>query len=391
MRFQTKAIHAGQRPDPATGAIVTPIHQSATYAFDDVDKNKGYDYSRSGNPTRKALEEQLAALEGGTYCVALTTGMAAETTVTNLFKRGDHIICGNDVYGGTFRLFKYIERQFEVAFSFISLVDPARILAEVRPNTKAVWVETPSNPLFNVVDLEVVANIAAAHNLLTIVDNTLLSPYCQQPLRFGADIVVHSTTKYLSGHNDGLGGAIICNDAALAEQIAFCANALGTVSSAFDAWLILRGVKTLTLRMREHQKNALRLARFLQNHPKVKRVYYPGLPDHPQARIIEKQTTGFGGMLSFEVEGGKPAAHTLLRCTQLFYIAESFGGAESLIEHPATMSHASMSSEAQAEAGITDGLLRISAGLEDSDDLLDDLQQAFDKLEEVKLSAAVPA
>lgn len=388
MKFQTKTIHAGVTPDPATGAIVTPIHQSTTYAFDDIDKNKGYDYSRTANPTRKVLEDQLAALEGGTYCAALTTGMAAETTVSSLFRRGDHVICGNDVYGGTFRLFKYIEKQFDVEFTFIPLTNLDGIARAIRPNTKGIWIETPSNPLFNVVDLQAVTDLARARNLLTIVDNTLLSPYCQQPLRFGVDIVVHSTTKYLSGHNDGLGGAIICNNDELAERLAFSANALGTVSGAFDAWLILRGIKTLALRMREHQKNALQIARFLQSHPAVRQVYYPGLPDHPQADIIERQTSGFGGMLSFELEGGLPAAQTVLRATKLFYLAESFGGVESLIEHPKTMSHASMTPEAQAEAGITDGLLRISAGLEDCEDLLADLEQALEQMSRTAASRA---
>ncbi len=377
MRFQTKAIHSGLEPDPTTGALVTPIHQSATFVFEDIGVNKGFDYSRTGNPTRKALEDNLAALEGGTYAAALTTGMAAETTVASLFQSGDHIICGNDVYGGTFRLFNYLEKQFQVEFTFISLVDLDKIAAQIRPNTKALWIETPSNPLFNTVDLEAVVDLAKAHNLLTIVDNTLLSPCCQQPIKFGIDIVVHSTTKYLSGHNDGLGGAIICNDESCAEKIAFLANALGTVAGAFDSWLILRGIKTLILRMREHQKNALKIASFLNEHPKISKVYYPGLPNHPQAALIDKQTTGYGGMLSFEIDDGVDAAAQVMRKTELFYIAESFGGVESLIEHPKTMSHASMTPEAQQEAGITDSLLRISVGLEDTQDLLEDLEQAL--------------
>lgn len=377
MRFQTKAIHSGLEPDPTTGALVTPIHQSATFVFEDIGVNKGFDYSRTGNPTRKVLEDNLAALEGGTYAAALTTGMAAETTVASLFQSGDHIICGNDVYGGTFRLFNYFEKQFQVEFSFISLVDVDKIAAQIRPNTKAIWIETPSNPLFNTVDLEAMVDLAQAHDLLTIVDNTLLSPCCQQPLKFGIDIVVHSTTKYLSGHNDGLGGAIICNDEACAEKIAFLANALGTVAGAFDSWLILRGIKTLALRMREHQKNALKIAGFLNEHRKISNVYYPGLPDNPQATLIDKQTTGYGGMLSFEIEGGLDAAAQVMKKTELFYIAESFGGVESLIQHPKTMSHASMTPEAQQEAGITDSLLRISVGLEDTQDLLEDLEQAL--------------
>ena len=370
-------MRAGVIPDPATGAIVTPIHQSTNFAFKGLGEPGEYEYSRCGNPTRKALEDNLAALEGGSYCCALSTGQAAELIVMNLFQRGDHIICGNDVYGGTFRLFSHLERRYGLEVSFISLVDKDRVVEEIRPNTRGIWIETPSNPLFNIVDLEALAAIAQEYNLISIADNTLLSPYCQRPLGYGIDIVVHSATKYLSGHNDGLGGAIICKHEEHAEEIAFSANALGTVMGAFDAWLILRGIKTLALRMREHQKNALVVVDFLQNHPLVKKIYYPGTHDHPQRAVIEKQVSGFGGLITFEIHGGIDEAREILNNARLFYIAESFGGVESLISHPQTMSHGSMAPEAQQAAGISESLIRLSVGLEDAQDIVADLEQAL--------------
>ena len=377
MKFQTRAIHAGITPDKAYGAIVPPIYQNTTFVFDDVDKNKGFDYSRTGNPTRKNLEDNLAALEGGTHCTVLTTGMAAETTVLSLFNKDDHIVCGNDVYGGTIRLLNYFQDHFGLQVSFIPMTDPENINSAIQNNTKAIWIETPSNPLLNIVDLEKAAAIARANDLLMIVDNTFLSPYFQRPFKYGADIIVHSTTKYLSGHNDGLGGAIICKNDELSEKITFSANALGTVSNAFDSWLILRGIKTLPLRMKEHEKNALAVAHFLKTQSCVKNVNYPGLEDHPQFDLIKKQMSGYGGMVSFEIDGNIDKVNNVLRNTKLFYLAESFGSLESLIEHPKTMSHASMSPEAQELAGITDELIRLSVGLEDKDDLLKDLEQAL--------------
>ncbi len=378
MKFQTKAIHSAIKPDSAFGSIVPPIYQNTAFAFTDVNKNKGFDYSRTGNPTRKILEENLAALEGGKHCVALTTGMAAETTVLSLFKSGDHFICGNDVYGGTVRLFNYLKEHFRIDVSFISLASAEKIHQHLQPNTKAIWVETPSNPLLNIVDLEQIASIAKKHNLLLIVDNTFLTPYFQSPFQWGADIIIHSTTKYLSGHNDGLGGAVICTDNVLGEKIAFIANALGTVSGAFESWLILRGIKTLPLRMREHEKNATAIAQFLQKQSAIKKVYYPGLETHPQYQLIKKQMKGCGGIVSFEIDGDQKRIHHILRSTKLFYLAESFGSVESLIEHPKTMSHASMSPEAQEAAGITDQLIRLSVGLEDKDDLINDLKQVLE-------------
>ncbi|MFC1733009.1 trans-sulfuration enzyme family protein [candidate division KSB1 bacterium] len=377
MRFRTKLIRAGIQPDSATGALITPIYQTTTFVFDDIGVHKGFDYSRTGNPTRKALEDNLAELEGGTYGIALPTGMAAETTVLSLFKKGEHILCGNDVYGGTVRLLNYFSGHFGLEVDYISMQNPRNVADAVKPNTRAIWAETPSNPLLNIVDLEAIHTIASENSVLLIVDNTFLSPFFQQPIGFGADIVVHSTTKYLSGHNDGLGGAIVCTESTLAEQLYFSANALGNAQGAFDSWLILRGIKTLAVRMKEHEKSAMKTGRFLSEHKAVKRVYYPGLEDHPQSELIRKQMTGFGGMLSFEVEGGVERVNRIMRNVDLFYIAESFGGVESLIEHPQTMSHASMSPSEQAEAGITGELIRLSVGLEDPDDLLEDLDKAL--------------
>lgn len=378
MRFQTKLIHAGISPDEATGALVTPIYQTTTFVFDDIGKNKGFDYSRTGNPTRKVLEDNLAALENGQHGIALPTGMAAESTVLSLFNSGDHIICGNDVYGGTFRLLNYFRDHFGLDVSFIPMTDPEKIAAEIKPNTKAIWVETPSNPLLNIVDIKAVSEISQSHNLLTIVDNTFLSPYFQRPIDFGADIVVHSTTKYLSGHNDGLGGAIVCKDAAIGEKLANAANTLGNAQGTFDAWLILRGIKTLSVRLNAIETNARLVAEYLALHSEVKHVYYPGLRQHPQYELIQKQMTGAGGIVTFEVNGDIEKANNVMRQTKLFYLAESFGGVESLIEHPKTMSHASMSPEALEEAGLTDGLIRLSIGLEDPDDLIEDLDRALD-------------
>ena len=375
--FQTKTIHAGITPDPYSRAIVTPIHQSTTFVFEGMGKPGRFEYSRCGNPTRQALEDNLAALEGGVYCTALATGQAAELTLMNLFSKGEHIICGNDVYGGTIRLFNHLQKQAGIEVSYMPLGDPERIAAEIRPNTRGIWIETPSNPLFNIVDLEAVIAVARAYDLVSMVDNTVLTPFNQQPLKYGADYVVHSATKYLSGHNDGLGGAIVCREESQIEALAFTANALGAVLGAFDSWLVLRGIKTLALRMREHQRSALRIARYLEEHPAVSRVYFPGLASHPQYDLIQKQSSGYGGMMSFELHAGIEKAREVCEGTRLFLLSESFGGVESLIQHPQTMSHSSMSAEAQADAGITDRLVRISVGLEDTNDLLADLDRVL--------------
>lgn len=376
--FQTKSIHAGINPDQNMGAIVTPIHQSTIFKFKALGEPAEFEYSRCGNPTRKALEDNLAALEGGVFCTALATGQAAELTLLSLFKNGDHILCGNDVYGGTIRLFNHLKEHAGIQISYISMTNPENVVPAIQPNTKALWIETPSNPLFNTIDIKAMVDIAHSFNLVTIVDNTLLTPYYQQPIKFGADFVIHSATKYLSGHNDGLGGAIICRDEMYIEQVSFTANALGAVLGAFDSWLILRGIKTLALRLREQQKSTQQIARFLQEHPEVTKVYYPGLEDHPQFDLIRKQTAGYGAMLSFEIKEGIEMARRILNKVKLFFIAESFGGVESLIQHPQTMSHSSLSPEAQQNAGITENLIRISVGLEDVQDLLEDLEQALE-------------
>ncbi len=377
MSFQTDTIHAGVAPDKAYGAIMTPIYQSSTFVFEDIGKHRGFDYTRSGNPTRKALEDSLCALEGCTSAVAVTTGMAAITTTLNLFRSGDEIICTDDCYGGTSRLMKTVEEHFGIRVHFVNLQDASNLLPFVNDNTRAVWVETPSNPLLNLVDISAVSALAKERGLLTIVDNTFLSPYGQKPFELGADVVVHSTTKYLNGHSDVVGGAVLSNSEDLDSRLKFLVNALGTCAQPFDCWLVLRGIKTLVVRMREHERNALAVAEFLDRHPKVKRVFYPGLPAHPQHELAKKQQSSFGGMVSFELDGPLEELYRVLKATKLFALAESLGGVESLIEHPATMSHASMDSEHRLAAGITDSIIRLSVGIEDRDDLITDLQSAL--------------
>lgn len=377
MSFQTDTIHAGVSPDKAYGAIMTPIYQSSTFVFEDIGKHRGFDYTRSGNPTRAALEECVAALEGCSCAVAVTTGMAAITTVLHLFRTGDEIICTDDCYGGTARLLKTIQEQFGLKIHFVSLRETGEIESYITPNTRAIWIETPSNPLLNLIDIAGVTAIAKKHGLLSIVDNTFLSPYNQQPFRLGADIVVHSTTKYLNGHSDVVGGAVLSNSPELDARIRFLVNSLGTCAQPFDCWLVLRGIKTLVPRMKEHERNARAVAEYLDRHPKVKRVFYPGLASHPQHELAKRQQRGFGGMVSFEVDGAIEQVNSILRSTKLFALAESLGGVESLIEHPATMSHASMGAEHRAAVGITDSVIRLSIGIEDPDDLIADLSQAL--------------
>ncbi|NTU91554.1 MAG: PLP-dependent transferase [Chlorobiaceae bacterium] len=377
MSFQTDTIHAGVSPDKAYGAIMTPIYQSSTFVFEDIGKHRGFDYTRSGNPTRAALEECVAALEGCSCAVAVTTGMAAITTVLHLFRTGDEIICTDDCYGGTARLLKTIQEQFGLKIHFVSLRETGEIESYITPNTRAIWIETPSNPLLNLIDIAGVTAIAKKHGLLSIVDNTFLSPYNQQPFRLGADIVVHSTTKYLNGHSDVVGGAVLSNSPELDARIRFLVNSLGTCAQPFDCWLVLRGIKTLVPRMKEHERNARAVAEYLDRHPKVKRVFYPGLASHPQHELAKRQQRGFGGMVSFEVDGAIEQVNSILRGTKLFALAESLGGVESLIEHPATMSHASMGAEHRAAVGITDSVIRLSIGIEDPDDLIADLSQAL--------------
>ena len=376
MRLQTKTIHTGVDKDSAFNSVITPIYQTSTFRFEDG-KTKGYDYSRTANPTRTALEENLAALEGGVRAAAVATGMAAITTTLHFFHSGDHIICTHDCYGGTERILRTYRELFGLDVSYVNMQDLAAVKASLRPNTKALWIETPSNPLLNIVDIRALSDIAHNHNALAIVDNTFLSPFNQRPFELGADIIVHSTTKYLNGHSDVVGGAIVVNRLDLAEQLQFLQNALGQGASPFDCWLVLRGIKTLVPRMKIHEENAHAVARFLDSHPNVKKVYYPGLESHPQHTLARSQQSGFGGMVSFEVDGGIREVNQILRTVKIFSVAESLGGVESLMSHSVSMTHASMNPELRAKAGINDRVLRLSVGIEDVNDLLEDLDQAL--------------
>ncbi|MBI2287477.1 MAG: PLP-dependent transferase, partial [Chloroflexi bacterium] len=354
MKFETLAIHTGERPDRAYGAVSIPIYQTSTFAFEDIGKTRGYDYSRTANPTRKVLEETIARLEGGKAGFAFATGMAAETTAIHLLKAGDHIICGDDCYGGTYRLFQDVMPNFGLEFTFIRMDSRQKIEKAIKPNTRMLWLETPSNPLLNIVDLEMAVAIAKKHNLMTVIDNTFASPYFLRPIEYGIDLVVHSTTKYLNGHCDVVGGAIVTTTDELTERVQFLLNAMGTCASPFDCWLVLRGIETLPVRMRQHEANALALANYLAGHPKVKRVFYPGLKSHPGHATARKQMKGYGGIVSFEMKTGIKGVNSFLKKARIFALAESLGGVASLAEHPATMSHASMPKEYRDRVGITD-------------------------------------
>jgi O-succinylhomoserine (thiol)-lyase len=378
MHFETRCVHTGVDKDSTWLSATTPIYPSSTFRWDNLDGHRGFDYTRSGNPTRRALEENLAALEGGIDCRATSTGMSAIAGVLHLFQPGDHIIAGHDIYGGTYRLFDAVFRKMGIDFEFVRMGDPENVRKALRPNTKCIWIETPSNPLLNIVDIQAICDVAKSAGVITIADNTFLSPYLQRPFEFGVDIVVHSTTKYLNGHSDVVGGAIITRDKAHAERVSYVVNALGLACSPFDAWLVLRGVKTLGPRMEAHQKGAQALAEFLNGQPTVAKVYYPGLTDHPQHALAKRQQKGFGAMLSFDVKGGRPAVEKILSKLTLFQLAESLGGVESLIEYPDTMSHASMTEPARREAGITASTLRVSVGIEHPDDLVADFRQALE-------------
>ena len=378
MRFETRCVQTGVDKDSQYNSCITPIYPSSTFSWDDVTSNRGYDYTRTSNPTRTALEENIAALEGGISCRATSTGMSAITAALYLFRPGDHIIAGHEIYGGTYRLFADVFSQTGYRFSFVDMRDAETVRDAVIPGeTTCIWIETPSNPLLNLVDIAAVTNIARDVGVTTVCDNTFMSPYLQRPFEFGVDVVVHSTTKYLNGHSDVVGGCVVTRDEQHAERVSYLVNALGLSCSPFDAWLVLRGIKTLGPRMEAHQRGALRLARFLEGHPVIERVYYPGLESHPRHDLAKQQQTGFGGMLSFDVQGGRAVAERVAGGTQLILLAESLGGVESLIEYPATMSHASMSPQARREAGISDGTLRVSVGIEHPDDLIDDLRQAL--------------
>jgi len=378
--FATRAIHAGQRPDPSTGAIMTPIYASSTYVQESPGRHKGFDYSRTRNPTRDALEACVADLENGFAGFAFASGMAATGTLLELLDSGSHVVAMHDLYGGSYRLFENVRRRSAgLEFSFLDLSDVARLEPALRPNTRMVWVETPSNPLLKLVDLGAVAEIARRHGLMTVCDNTFASPWIQRPLDHGFDVVMHSTTKYINGHSDLIGGvAVIRKDEALRDRLAYLQNAIGGVPGPFDAFLTLRGIKTLALRMERHCANAMAVAQFLERHPKVERVYYPGLASHPQKALADRQMQGrYGGMVTAVLKGGLEASRRFLERCELFALAESLGGVESLIEHPAIMTHASLPARVRADLGINDGLVRLSVGVEDADDLVAELREAL--------------
>ena len=379
MHIQTKMIHGGISEDPTTGAVSVPIYQTSTYRQNGVGKPKHYEYSRSGNPTRFALEELIADLEGGVKGFAFASGLAGIHAVFSLFQAGDHLLLGDDVYGGTFRLFDKVLTKNGLEYTIIDTSDLTQIENAIQPNTKALYLESPSNPLLKITDLEKSAEIARKHHLLTIVDNTFATPYFQKPLDLGADIVLHSGTKYLGGHSDVVAGLVTTNNEELADSIAFYQNAIGGVLGPQDSWLLQRGIKTLGVRMEEHQKNAFRVAEFLANHPKVEKVYYPGLATHPNHTLAQAQMSGFSGMVSFTLKQDEEAI-PFVEALQLFILGESLGGVESLVEIPSVMTHASVPKEKREAAGIKDGLIRLSVGIEYGEDLLDDLNQAFTQL-----------
>lgn len=379
MKFSTIAIHAGQEPDPATGAVSVPIYQTSTYAQEGIGKHKGFEYARTSNPTRLALERNLAALEGAQYGYAFASGMAAIDATLRLVKAGDHVIVSDNTYGGTNRLFKRVLANYGIEFEFVDTSEVANVEAALKDNTRMVFVETPTNPVMIVTDLKAVSDVAHAAGARVVCDNTFMSPYLQRPLEFGVDIVVHSTTKFLNGHSDGVGGAVVLNNEDDANWIAFIQNSAGAILSPFDSWLVLRGTKTLALRMEQHDKSGREVAAFLEDHPKVNKIYYPGSKSHKQHELAKRQQKGFGSMVSFDV-GSLEAARTVLESVKVCTLAESLGGVESLICHPATMTHASVAPEVRERLGITEGLVRISVGIEDTDDIIADLDQALSQI-----------
>ncbi|MEI6225464.1 MAG: cystathionine gamma-synthase [Deltaproteobacteria bacterium] len=376
-RFETLAIHAGQHPDPVTGAVMTPIYLTSTYVQSSPGEHKGYEYSRTHNLTRHALQDCLAALEGAAHGLAFASGLAATDALLHLLDAGDHVVYSDDVYGGTFRLFDKVFKRHGLSFTPVDASDPANVERAMTPRTRMVWLESPTNPMLKIADLAAIAAIARARGATSVVDNTFATPFSQRPLALGIDVVCHSTTKYLNGHSDVVGGAVLTSDEALYQRIQFLQNAVGGVPSPMDSFLVMRGLKTLHVRMERHQQNAFRIARFLEGHDQVEKVTYPGLPSHPQHALAARQMTGFGGMLTFVVKGGLPAARAFLSSLRLFALAESLGGVESLIEHPAIMTHASVPPETRASLGIDDGFIRVSVGIENADDLLEDLERGF--------------
>ncbi len=374
--FATRAIHCGQEPDPLTGAVTVPIYPTSTYVQQGIGEHKGYEYSRVSNPTRARLEENLAALEGAVAARVFASGMAAINAIVTLLKTGDHVVCGNDLYGGTPRLFNNVMTGFGLKFSYVDTSDTANVEGAIRKNTRMVYVETPTNPLMQLSDLTAISKLCRHKKVLLVVDNTFMSPYFQQPLALGADMVVHSTTKFLNGHSDGLGGVVMCAKQELADQLAFLQKAAGAILSPFECWLVLRGVKTLAARMEIHDRSGRIVADFLSKHKKVKAVFYPGLPDHPQHNLAQRQMSGFGALITFET-GSLKNANKMLKKVRVCSLGESLGGVETLISHPATMTHAALGVKGRKAIGITDGLVRISVGIEDVDDILDDLDQAL--------------
>jgi O-succinylhomoserine (thiol)-lyase len=376
MKFATKAVHSGSEPERTTQAVIPPIHLSTTFA-QKVDEQPNYEYSRTNNPTRSRLETCLASLEGGKYAVCFASGLAAISAVMNLLKSEDHVVVSNDVYGGTYRLFENVLSDYKLEFTFTDTTDPNNITESLKENTKMIWIETPSNPQLKLTDIKKTAEISHKKGILLVVDNTFMSPYFQNPLSFNADIVVHSTTKYIGGHSDVVGGVVVTSSEKVHDKLRFIQNAVGAVPSPFDCWLVLRGIKTLALRMQKHNGNAQKMAEFLKSHPRISKVIYPGLEDHPQHNLAKEQMTGFGGIVSFELKGDMADARKLLGRLKVFTLAESLGGVESLIDHCASMTHAAIPREKRLECGLCDELIRISVGIEDADDLIKDLEDAL--------------
>ncbi len=377
MKFNTKTIHAGQMPDKATGAVVIPIYQTSTYKMDEINVHKGYDYSRSGNPTRQSLEECLASLENGRFALVFSSGLAAEHAVLSTLKPGDHVIAAEDMYGGTYRLFEEVFKPYGIQFSYVggNTIDFEKA---IKQETKIFWIESPTNPLLRIIDIAKVSAIAHKNNIKVVVDNTFASPYFQQPLLLGADLVIHSTTKYIGGHSDLIGGALIVNDEEWYTRLKFLQNAIGAVPGAFDCWLMLRGIKTLSVRMKKHEENALQIACFLESHPKINKVYYPGLPSDPFHNLAKQQMTGFSGMISFKLhKGDQKAANSFFKKLKIISLAESLGGVESLICYPSAMTHASIPEAQRNAIGVTKDLIRLSVGIEDAEDLIEDLSNAL--------------
>ena len=379
MKFDTKVVQCGLKPDPTTGSILPPLYQTATYVLEEVGKDNGFDYTRSANPTRQVMEEVLATLDGGKFGVAFASGMSAVDSCMKLLKAGDHVVCSDDVYGGVSRHFNQILVNYDLHFTYVDSSDMIKVKNAIQPNTKLIWVETPTNPLLKITDLEAVGKIAKKHNILFGVDSTFATPVFLQPLKYGADLVMHSTTKYLSGHNQLIGGVVITNREDLFDQLKFVQKSVGAVPGPFDCWLTILGIKTLDLRMKKHDSNAKTVAEFLESHPKVSKVTYPGLPSHPMHTVAKEQMSGFSGMISFELIGGTKAGKTVMNSVQLAKLAESLGAVETMITHPATMTHADVPQEERIARGFTDGLVRLSVGIENPDDIIADLEQALEK------------